>query len=132
MENTEHKLIHEMNREIGEVKGELIGINEKIDNSHDLQFEMHKENRADIKKILDQTTKTNGRVTRCEDFMTEQVKINSKLNGLFTQLFDEKLKEKQKKEEAQRTFWYKVFEKGIWILVGAIALLLGVNIKPFI
>lgn len=35
-----------------------------------------------IDRILEQTLKTNGRVTNIEEFIQEQYKINSKLNGM--------------------------------------------------
>lgn len=65
-------IVNKMNRELGELSS-------KIEANH----EVHLENREDIKKILEQTIKTNGRVTKLEDFVAGQYKLNSKWDGQF-------------------------------------------------
>ncbi len=96
-----------MNRELGEMKATL-----------EANHEVHLENRDDIKKILEQTTKTNGRVTKLEDFVEGQYKLNSKWDGQFLKQWDEIETQKQK------------YNYGLGILkalgiVGTIVLIIG-------
>lgn len=71
-------LVHKMNRELGEINTKIAGLDEKISENHGV----HLENADKLEKILVQTTKTNGKVINCEKFIEEQLKINSKLDGL--------------------------------------------------
>jgi hypothetical protein len=50
-------------------------INEKLDKNHDV----HIRNEETLKKILEQATKTNGRVTKIEDFVVDQKVCNAQM-----------------------------------------------------
>lgn len=108
-------LVHSMNRELGGIHEKVVSLDEKISENH----ELHLQNANKIDEILVQTTKTNGRVTNCESFIAEQHKINSKLNGLLTERWNEREKFKQ-------GIWTKV----IYAIIGIIALGISQFIFP--
>ena len=83
-------LVHKMNRELGEINTKIAGLGDKITENH----EVHIENAQKIEQILVQTTKTNGKVINCESFIEAQYKINSKLDGLYSAMWEKIEKDK--------------------------------------
>lgn len=79
-----------MNRELGEINTKIAGLGDKITENH----EVHIENAQKIEQILVQTTKTNGKVINCESFIEAQYKINSKLDGLYSAMWEKIEKDK--------------------------------------
>lgn len=71
-----------------------------------------------IDKILEQTIKTNGRVTNVEQFIIEQHKINSKLDGLLATHW-------VKIEEQEKRHSYSMGILKVLGIVGGIVLIVG-------
>lgn len=116
----------EQHNNIYEKLGKMEGLLEAMHGTHEL-------NREDIKEIKSQTIKTNGRVTKCEDFMTEQLKINSKLNGMFTKMFDAGEAKRTRDEDRIKNFWSQFFSKGMWVLLGILFwAIFRLDITPFL
>ena len=77
-------------------------INEKLDQSHDV----HIRNEETLKRILEQATKTNGRVTKLEEFVVDQKVCNSQMADML----------KEAKEQTTTLFNISSKQDGLMIL----------------
>ncbi len=57
MNEGEQNLVNKMNHELGEVKGKLVGIEEKIEETRETQVVMHQENQGNLKEVRDILTR---------------------------------------------------------------------------
>lgn len=134
----EIELVHNMNRELGEIKA-------KLEENH----QVHLDNREDIQAILIQTTKTNGRVSSLEDTTKILSRVESQNSGLITSLqngikdtnrvVDELKKYKDDgviKKESNRAYYFRlVLERALIplvIFIGSLVLVKTgiINISP--
>ena len=77
-------------------------INEKLDQSHDV----HIRNEETLKKILEQATRTNGRVTKIEDFVVDQKVCNAQMADML----------RESKEQTTTLFNISSKQDGLMIL----------------
>lgn len=96
-------MTNDVYEKLGILEGMLKGVGEQL-----------KVNTEDTKKTLEQTTKTNGRVTALEGIVHNQDKINSKLNGLLTNAWS-RLEEHERQHS---------FVKGVMKVLGIVGMII--------
>jgi hypothetical protein len=91
MNENEKNVMNSMNRELGELKGDVKAIHDKMDDYNREHGRIHIENKEDLKTLIHETKDVankvgiqNGRVTKIEGFVAEQSKLNSKWDGMMT------------------------------------------------